>query len=195
MTMPVAGSIPTDLISHVNGAFTEGELDLIERYADGLTLANAMVRSRILPGEALIEDQYNRIRITKVAEIHKNAATNWVYDRLAQVIVFLSERYRCDLNGHFQAFQYLVYRDSDSAHFGWHVDPVPFVKRKLSLTLQLSAASKYEGCELQFDLEGKIVAAPKTRGTIVVFPSHVRHRVTPIILGTRKSIVAWALGR
>ena len=35
---------------------------------------------------------------------------------------------------------------------------------------------------------------PRQRGTVVVFDSRTKHRVNKIRSGTRKSIVAWALG-
>ena len=196
MTMSAAGSAPSDLvaITHVNSAFTEAELDSIARYADGLILNNALVRSQALPADAPVDDEYNRIRITKLADLHSNAATGWIYERMGQVIAYLNQSYRFDLNGQVQPFQYLVYRDTEGGHFDWHADPVPSVNRQMSLTLQLSSPSEYEGCELQFDTQGQIVTAQKTRGVIVAFPSHVLHRVTPITRGTRKSLVVWALG-
>ena len=40
----------------------------------------------------------------------------------------------------------------------------------------------------------KKVKAPREKGTIVVFPSFVQHRVTPITKGVRQSIVGWVSG-
>jgi PKHD-type hydroxylase len=34
----------------------------------------------------------------------------------------------------------------------------------------------------------------RARGTVIAFPSYVLHRVTPIIAGTRKSLVVWITG-
>ena len=52
----------------------------------------------------------------------------------------------------------------------------------------------YEGGDLQFMLNQKIVSAPREKGTIIVFPSFMMHRVTPITKGVRKSIVGWVAG-
>ncbi len=191
----ITWSNPTAPIAHVSGAFSEAELNAIQQYADRLLLADAKITNRLVADQAAPDEQYSGVRITKLAEIHMNPATSWIYQRLGQVVVALNQRYRFDLNGNFQALQYLVYRDSEGGHFDWHIDPVPLVNRKISLTLQLSDASDYEGCELQFDTAKKIATAPKTRGALVAFPSHLRHRVSPITKGTRKSIVAWAIGR
>jgi PKHD-type hydroxylase len=66
--------------------------------------------------------------------------------------------------------------------------------RKLSLTVQLSDPAHYEGGVLQFMLNQKIVDAPKERGTVIVFPSFMMHRVTPVERGVRRSLVGWVSG-
>ena len=73
--------------------------------------------------------------------------------------------------------------------------------RKLSVTVNLTNPENYEGGDLKFDLgphrkEGryKISNEARERGSIVVFPSHVFHQVTPVTKGTRYSLVMWNVG-
>jgi len=74
--------------------------------------------------------------------------------------------------------------------------------RKLSVTCSLSAPEDYEGGELEFDFRNTDPDKPairkcaeiKPRGSIVVFPSFVWHRVRPVTKGTRYSLVIWNLG-
>ena len=74
--------------------------------------------------------------------------------------------------------------------------------RKLSVTCSLSAPEDYEGGELEFDFRNTDPDKPSirkcaeiaARGSIVVFPSHVWHRVKPVTKGTRYSLVIWNLG-
>ena len=74
--------------------------------------------------------------------------------------------------------------------------------RKLSVTCSLSDPKDYEGGELEFDFRNmdpdkqsvRKCAEIKPRGSIVVFPSHVWHRVKPVTKGTRYSLVIWNLG-
>ena len=67
--------------------------------------------------------------------------------------------------------------------------------RKLSFTLQLTDPKDYTGGELEFiDNSNQRFMAPKTRGTLVVFDSRVRHRVRKVRSGLRKSIVGWVVG-
>ena len=35
----------------------------------------------------------------------------------------------------------------------------------------------------------------REKGAVVVFPSHIWHRVTPVTKGTRYSLVVWFLGK
>jgi PKHD-type hydroxylase len=73
--------------------------------------------------------------------------------------------------------------------------------RKLSMTCSLSSPEDYEGGQLQFQFRNQddpTITRNCTeilpRGSIVVFPSHVWHCVTPVTKGTRYSLVMWSLG-
>jgi len=78
--------------------------------------------------------------------------------------------------------------------------------RKLSMTCQLTDGSEYEGGELEFDFrnydpnmreEVKHLKQAKEilpKGSIIVFPSFVWHRVKPVTKGVRYSLVSWNLG-
>jgi PKHD-type hydroxylase len=102
-------------------------------------------------------------------------------------------------------------------HYGWHCDsysepyqdvPQGMVGkiRKLSVTVSLSDPEDYEGGDLEFDFRNnhdydftktdnkEICKKAKVRGSIIVFPSFVWHRVTPVTSGTRYSMVMWNLG-
>ena len=75
--------------------------------------------------------------------------------------------------------------------------------RKLSVTLSLSDNKDYKGGELEFDMRNKdpdkkrntmICKQIRPKGSMVVFPSFVWHRVRPITKGSRYSLVIWNLG-
>ena len=73
--------------------------------------------------------------------------------------------------------------------------------RKLSMTLSLTNPKEYKGGDLEFDFrntdEGsqpRICEEIRKKGSLVVFPSFVWHRVTPVTEGTRHSLVCWNLG-
>ena len=88
--------------------------------------------------------------------------------------------------------QYTEY--PEGGFYDWHVDndvnmahepPV----RKISMTCLLSPESEFEGGNLELIKEDKI---PKIKqGHAIFFASFIRHRVTPVIRGNRKSLVMW----
>lgn len=75
--------------------------------------------------------------------------------------------------------------------------------RKLSVTINLSTESSYEGGNLKFDLgphhtkDTRYVECTeiRPRGSMIVFPSFNYHQVTPVTKGTRYSLVIWFLGK
>jgi PKHD-type hydroxylase len=108
-----------------------------------------------------------------------------------------------------ESIQFTEYQ-SPGEHYDWHADqaPEPYKNnifpsfngkiRKLSLILSLTDHRDYIGGDLQFDYGLSRIETCyeiKPQGSIVVFPSFLRHRVTPLFWGTRHSIVMWSLGK
>jgi PKHD-type hydroxylase len=172
------------------GAFTPSEMDRIEAIGDSLALGKAT----LIGGDET--DEYGHIRITRTAWIKPGPDTKWIYDRMQAVIRTMNDRvWQFDLRGFSEDFQYTVYQGAEGGHYDWHVDQGDLAKsRKLSLSLQLTDPSEYEGCELQLQGGRRIETAPKDRGTLIAFPSYVLHRVTPVTRGTRKALVVWTTG-
>jgi PKHD-type hydroxylase len=172
------------------GAFTDSEVDRIEAHGDDLAHDKAGVFFRD------IDEEYREIRITHTAWIKPSPETKWIYDRMQAVIRSLNDRvWQFDITGFSEDFQYTIYQGSEGGHYDWHVDQGDLGKRrKLSLSLQLSDPSSYDGCDLQFHAATQIDTAPRNRGALIAFPSYVLHRVTPITRGIRKSVVAWITG-
>ena len=114
-----------------------------------------------------------------------------------------------------ESCQFTKYKEGQ--YYDWHCDswektynqpqtPSHGKVRKLSMTCQLTDGSEYKGGELEFDfrnydppqrdeskhLRKAIEILPK--GSIIVFPSFLWHRVKPITKGIRYSLVLWHLG-
>jgi PKHD-type hydroxylase len=79
--------------------------------------------------------------------------------------------------------------------YKWHQDfGGSGASRKLSVVLQLSDPSEYEGGELQILTSGQAISIQKKRGLITVFPAWTLHQVTPVVKGTRQTLVTWISG-
>jgi PKHD-type hydroxylase len=84
-------------------------------------------------------------------------------------------------------------------HYDWHTDEAFFQKqkgyhRKVSSVLFLSDPTTYTGGDFLFEGgvgDEKIKAGV---GTIICFPSELRHKVTPVTEGVRYSLASWAIG-
>jgi len=103
----------------------------------------------------------------------------------------------CDIVAPYD-IQFTEYYGSSSDRYDWHQDswhtrPQPF-DRKLSVVVQLSDPADYEGGTFEFltaPSPGKVFV-PK--GSILIFPSFLAHRVLPVTGGTRRSLVTWVEG-
>jgi len=100
-------------------------------------------------------------------------------------------------------------------YYNWHIDslPEPYINegplqgkiRKLTSVLVLSNTSEYKGGELEFQFQAedpqfnkgrkiKVANEVAPKGSIIVFPSFVWHRVKPVTKGVRYSMPTWHLG-
>ena len=102
----------------------------------------------------------------------------------------------------FEPLQYTIYNKDD--YYDWHIDNhnKPYdngMVRKLSFTLCLSDDYKggtFELCKpnpkpekhlyKKFDLK---------KGSMIIFPSFVWHKVNPVLEGVRKTLVGWVVGK
>jgi len=168
-----------------DGAFTPAELDAIIAYGEGLARDEATVM------DAATES----FRNTRIAWIEETQATLWLFQKLIGAVRTINQQaYAFDLEA-LESLQYTVYHAGEGSHYDWHVDHGRTPRRrKLSLVLQLSAPEDYQGCELQIHASTRIDTAPRTRGTLIAFPSYTLHRVTPITAGLRRSLVMWCSG-
>jgi PKHD-type hydroxylase len=105
--------------------------------------------------------------------------------------------YHFDLHSMPEQIQYTEYYDHEKGHYDWHMDTGHgnLSQRKISVTVQLSDGDEYEGGDLQLWPGGTYpLVAPRGKGNVVIFPSFLMHRVTPVTRGTRKSFVLWLGG-
>lgn len=138
----------------------------------------------------------SHIRKSEVSWIDYNSETTWLYDQLAYIVRQLNGQFfDFNLYGFVEDMQYTVYRP-DGDHYTWHMDKGSLGNspRKLSIVLQLSDPSEYDGGDLELFTQAKPIIAKKEKGLIYAFPSWVMHRVTPVTRGTRRTLVVWVAG-
>ena len=97
--------------------------------------------------------------------------------------------------------QFTEYHSETNGKYDWHHDvwwynPRPH-DRKLSVVIQLSSPDSYTGGNFEFrmpETDHNELNKFKMQGSILVFPSFFVHRVTPLLTGTRYSLVSWVEG-
>jgi len=140
-------------------------------------------------------------------------STNWMGKLLWEYIIEANQKAGWNYQiQRFEPLQYTIY-EAPGSHYEWHVDHTrPYIDgpnqgllRKLSVSVQLSEPDSYEGGEFEQMyisqttdgiIEKKVdtLTEVSSRGSILVFPGFVWHRVLPVTKGTRRSLVGWVVG-
>ncbi len=116
----------------------------------------------------------------------------FVYRKLdAAVLKANDANWQFKLDGEREHAQFTEYNEQD--RFEWHMDAGDST-RKLTCVIHLNPRQEYEGGELQLFYDREPRALPPTPGDLIIFPSYVMHRVSPITFGTRYTLVQWYSG-
>ena len=146
-------------------------------------------------------------RSIKVDNQYRKSTISWIQFTKAKPIYDLIKNWGEILNNNHFGFdavelteegQYAEYTKDD--FYNWHMDSnirmgaMPPV-RKISMTLLLNDPKNFEGGELEIfsgqPLNSSLNKINLLQGYAVFFASFLLHRVTPLIKGNRKSLVAW----
>lgn len=142
-------------------------------------------------GERFIDPH---MRMTSVAWLTERDTTFELMQRFANEV---NAAWNFDLTGA-DRLQYALYRRND--FFECHKDMLRVRSgpiRKISVVLQLSSPQDYTGGTLQFLDDDAGIVAPEAfapQGSVAVFASLLKHRVTPVKQGERRSLTAWFKG-
>ena len=136
----------------------------------------------------------------------------WVYREIQPYVHQANKNAGWNFNWDYsESCQFTIYKKGQ--YYDWHCDswdkpyavdgPTKGKIRKLSVTVSLTDPKEYKGGELQFDFRQQDPDKPRDirtcteilpKGSLVVFPSFVWHRVKPVTKGIRHSLVVWNLG-
>jgi len=183
-------AMPVEPFVWWEGGFTEQELNWLQEQAQ-----KAEQQAQV--GGGVEQEALKKIRRSQLSWLNKTQDTAWVFEKLGHIASSLNAQYyRFDLTGFGEPIQLTNYDQSEQGMYGWHVDYGGRINisRKLSLVLQLTDPSQYEGGNLQVTTGGQPQTVRKQRGLVAAFPSYVLHQVTPVTSGSRQSLVAWVSG-
>lgn len=139
-----------------------------------------------------MNEQYRRSKVAWLTGNGDIMNLLWPYVNAAAGVMSIDVEASAD-------FQYTEYHGSQEGKYDWHHDidwnRNDGLDRKLSITVQLSDPSEYEGGDFSFsEVQNPDAGQAKAKGTVLVFPSYLSHAVSPVTSGVRKSLVAWFEG-
>ena len=174
--------------------FTSEELTKLEQQVQTIPSTPALTESG---GQDQGEGLDTRNSMIKWVPL--NEEFKWIYDKIGMLAKIANdEMFHFNLYNMPEQIQYTEYYGTNNGHYDWHMDigTLGYMKfRKISVTVQLSDSDEYEGGDLQIWQGGQYpMTAPRGKGNVVIFPSFMMHRVTPVTSGTRKSFVLWLGG-
>ena len=120
----------------------------------------------------------------------KNIIKDYIYE--ANRVAFGFDLYPLDAI----QCQFTQYKGDNQGFYDWHMDSYQHgsfaCNRKLSFISVLSNEKSYDGGLLHIGARSDGFK-PK-QGSIIVFPSYLIHKVSPVVGGNRYSLVGWAEG-
>ena len=94
--------------------------------------------------------------------------------------------------------QLMIYEGSRNGRNDWHIDIGPYepqCRRKIAYTLLLNSKEEYDGGELFFKLDkDEYHREFYGIGGMVMFPTYMLHKVTPVTRGNRYVLCGWIHG-
>ncbi len=205
MKSEIIGMLPPErpvFPSHVqwtgsNRFLSPPECEMIRNYADTLALQPGTIGNGDV-GNAKEVPNYRRVETCSLI----GPKFDWLYERIIDKVKLANnDLYRFHLVGLGEPVGYLKYtaptdEQPEPGHYNWHQDfgGGPYALRKLSLVIQLSDPSEYEGCRLQLCTDGPWECSYVQAGDAIMFPSWTPHQVTPITKGERRALVVWVTG-
>jgi PKHD-type hydroxylase len=196
--MELRYSFPIDLTANQTNyywfekGFSPEELTEIERLVANIDFVRAQTQAE---DNSLTENEYRK---SNIKWLPLTQEYKWIYDKIGDMAYEANQNlYHFDLHSMPEQIQYTEYYDHEKGHYDWHMDNGygNLSQRKISVTVQLSDTHDYEGGDLQLWPGGTYpIVAPRGKGNVVIFPSFMMHRITPVTRGTRKSFVLWLGG-
>jgi PKHD-type hydroxylase len=160
-----------------------------------LTLVNAAPLQDVLVRRDDASAPGSELRRSRVSVVPWIKEVEWICQRLAAAVLECNKSlYNFHLTGLVENLQIDQYQAG--AFFDWHQD-FAFREaslRKLNVIVQLSDGSQYEGGDVEFFAGRGAQKAIRSKGALLIFPSFVTHRITPVTAGTRHAIAAWISG-
>lgn len=130
-----------------------------------------------------------------------NDKFTWLFDEMWKKVMRANDDW---FSFHLSKLSYMQLAEYDSAYQGEYkkhhdvfwMNNDPIYHRKLTAIIQLTDPDTYTGGDFEFCNNNQYPNATdiRSRGTVLVFPSFLEHKATPVTSGVRHSIACWMNG-
>ena len=140
------------------------------------------------------------VNISKHKTIRYKSDGSWIYDKLKKFVIEANEIiWDFDINSfmdELQHIEYLEIGDHKLKDNNWKMDiQYPASYNKISIIVELTDPSEYEGGEIELWTNGDVKILPKIKGSVILFPSYLLYKINPVIKGNKKILRFWVGGR
>lgn len=148
------------------------------------------LKTVIQPSSATTPDADTNIRKSTVYWLDHDKSTDWIYQKLGSKILEINRlHFGFDLSGILEPLQVAEYNSDENGQYIWHTDfhtKTPMnVQRKISLSINLTDDGAYEGGNIEHFHINYPAVTPRDIGALVIYPSYIMNRVTPVTRGTK----------
>lgn len=183
---------------YMSNVFDKSECENIVSIMSRYPSKEASILQEIKDDNVVRHQFDNKVRKNRISWVPAGPTeTDWIFRKLTDVIIELNKQfYNFDLD-YIESLQYTIYNQIGD-HYIAHEDfrGMGAHYRKFSFSVQLSDPETYEGCDLMIHKMGfEFAPTKREQGTMVAFPSYSLHQVTPLVKGTRISLVGWVCGQ
>lgn len=173
------------------GAFTAAECDSIIALSTLFESRKPTVDGKFQPDK----------RQVTAWKIDYSQEINWLWERLSNNINYANRQWwNFNIYGILESLHLLCYdaNNGDGKYKDGYIRHIDYNQhthnRKITFSIQLSDPQDYEGGNLKLYASKKPEPLPRSRGTMVMFPSYILHEVAPMVRGKRWALVCWASG-
>jgi PKHD-type hydroxylase len=170
-----------------NNVFTPAECEKILAYTENST-NEAYVKDGVLD---------HSVRNTRTKKLNLLPENLWIQERIYNIALKVNQSYYHFNIGGLGELHVLEYEKD--CFYNWHIDITSDPNnctRKISIILFLSDPSDYDGGKLSWSLnsEPDTLNVTQELGSMILFPSFLPHKVTPVKRGIRRALVCWIHG-
>ena len=163
-------------------------------------LVKDCLKEKLVDGRINTNKELSDVRKAKIKFLDENKYSP-VYNLVNTLGIDINNKaFGFDINK-LETCQFTLYNGNNKSKYDWHIDTNwisdDCFHRKMSVIIQLSDPSDYEGGKVELKDSGFSTQDEENimqKGAVIAFPSFWEHRVTPVTKGKRMSLIAWFVG-